>query len=327
MIKLIVLDYDGTLLNSKKEITERNFNALHAVLSKGIKVMVASARPFYRLRPMLKKLEIEDSDQYTISFNGGLVINNTAEEIVFSGSFSDKDVKEIVEIGKQVGTNMFLYESDRILSNVEDKVYQRKNPDVKFHVIENMEGFNFNNEKIYKIAYVNSPEKTKRLKSELPIEMFNNYEITSSVPQFVEIVPKGVTKAHALNIIGNKLHISAEEMMAFGDEDNDLPMIEYVGCGIAMGNATEQIKRKADYITATNDANGVAQAIDHFFVFNKWGENQLIESILSCLKENGQLENFYYSDFESNINIMSLFVRFDGEDEIKIMDLLKKFNK
>lgn len=264
MYKLIVLDCDGTLLNSKKEISEKTVAVLKTVMTKGVKVMIASARPFYRLKPFLNRLGNDTHDQYTISFNGGLITNNIETETVFSGDFSAQQLKEVISIGDMLKTNMFIYTRDAIFSNFNDEKYKKKNPDVSFNVT-NLDNFDFNSSQIYKMAYVNSPENTLKLRSKLPAVLFESYEISSSVPQFVEIVPKNITKAGALRIVGEKLGITAEDVIAFGDQDNDIPMIDYAGCGVAMGNSSEAVKRKADFITTTNDEDGVAVAVEKYF--------------------------------------------------------------
>lgn len=264
MYKLIVLDCDGTLLNSKKEITDRTLKTINAVVNNGVKIMLASARPFYRLKPIIAQLGIDADNHYTISFNGGLVTNNTESEILFSREFSAEQVNEIVNIGKTKKTNIFLYARKAIYSNFNDEKYKQKNPDVNFNVVDFTE-FDFNSTKIYKIAYVNSPEDTIKLRKELPNHILNNYEISSSVPQFVEIVPKGITKADALMHIQKKLCIKSEDIIAFGDQDNDIPMLIYAGCGIAMGNSPDVVKETASFITTSNDEDGVAVALEHFF--------------------------------------------------------------
>lgn len=264
MYKLIVFDCDGTLLNSKKEITERTLTAVRAVTARGIKVMLASARPFYRLKPILKLLCIDKWDQYSISFNGGLITNNTESETVFSGSFSTQEVKDIISIGDALKTNMFLYVRNGIFSNVNDEKYKKKNPDVTFEVVD-FSSIDFESAKIYKIAYVNTPEETLRLRTKLQPKMFRDYEISSSVPQFVEIVPKGITKAKALEIVCKRLSLTPEDIIAFGDQDNDIPLLDYAGCGIAMGNSPDAVKEKATFTTSTNDEDGVAVALEKYF--------------------------------------------------------------
>lgn len=264
MYKLIVLDCDGTLLNSSKIITERTKKALTYVVAKDVKVMIASARPFYRLKPILSELGINVDNQFTIAFNGALVVNNTESEVLFSKGFNYEQIREIIEMGNLFSTKMFLYSKDAIYSNIDDEKYRKKNPDVNFNVVS-LEELDYTKIPIYKIAYVNTPEETIKLRSKLPAHIFEKYEVSSSVPQFVEIVNKGVTKAGALALIQGRMGVKASEVLAFGDQDNDIPMLKNAGGSVVMGNASDDIKAYATFVTKSNDEDGVAVAIEHFW--------------------------------------------------------------
>lgn len=264
-IKMIALDCDGTLLNSNKKITDKTKNAIAKAISCGIKVMLASARPFYRLKPILTTLGSNVADQYTIAFNGGLIMNNNETEVVLSQSFTAEQMQRIIEVGDQVETMMFLYTQNSILANMDDPKYRKKNPDVAF-LVRDLHKEDYTQTKIFKVAYVNKPEVTTQLKANLPVDMYDSFEVSSSVPQFVEFTQKGVTKAHALDLICEKMGISSMDIIAFGDEDNDLPMLAYAGFGVAMGNASQMVKAAADYVTATNDEDGVAVALTNLGV-------------------------------------------------------------
>lgn len=258
--KMIVLDCDGTLLNSKKIITEATKSAITYAMACGVKVMLASARPFYRLKPIITALRGDVADQYTIAFNGALVMNNTETEVILSQSFTAGQINRIIEVGEEVDTMMFLYTKNAILSNRDDPIYRQKNPDVAFFVC-NLHDVDFTKTEVFKVAYVNKPDVTVQLRADLPRDLYDNLEISSSVPQFLEFTPKGITKAYALNLLCKKMGINFNEVVAFGDEDNDLPMLNFAGFGVAMGNASQAVKDAADYITATNDEDGVAAAL------------------------------------------------------------------
>ena len=258
--KMIVLDCDGTLLNSKKIISDVTKSAIAKAMNRNVKVMLASARPFYRLKPILATLGSNLEDQYTIAFNGGLIMNNTESEVILSQSFTSDQMKRIIEVGDEFGTMMFLYTQNAILANMDDPKYRQKNPDVAFYV-RDLHEVDFTQTEIFKVAYVNKPEATLRLKTSLPADMYDNFEISSSVPQFVEFTKKGVTKAYALDLLCKKMGIDPKEVVAFGDEDNDLPMLNFAGFGVAMGNASQPVKDAADHVTATNDEDGVAAAL------------------------------------------------------------------
>jgi hypothetical protein len=110
---------------------------------------------------------------------------------------------------------------------------------------------------------VNTPEETQALREKLSSKIYDLYEISSSVPEFVEFVSKGITKSGALELIGKKLGISPKEIIAFGDQDNDIPMLKYAGFSVAMANGSKEVKNFADHVTASNDEDGVALAIEN----------------------------------------------------------------
>ena len=107
MYKLIAIDCDGTLLNSKKEISPRTIQAIKIAKNSGAKVVLATARPFYRLKKYLKQLDLLTDDQYTICFNGGMVVNNTETETVFLRCFSKKHTYELIKTGLKFNTKIF----------------------------------------------------------------------------------------------------------------------------------------------------------------------------------------------------------------------------
>lgn len=264
MYKLIALDCDGTLLTSKKEITENSLSVIKQLTESGVKIVLASARPYYRLKKYLNKMGLVSQHNYTIAFNGGLVISNYQDEIIYSKGFDNASVSDILSLAHELSTNVFLYTKNSIISNINDEVYKKRNPDVNY-VVDDIFHMSFHDNEIFKIAYVNKPERTKELREKLPNELFQKYEISSSVPQFIEFVSRGVTKFNALKIIGETCGIKPDEMIAFGDEDNDIPMLKLAGYGIAMGNASENVKKCADMITENNDNEGVAIALSKLF--------------------------------------------------------------
>ena len=262
MYKMIILDCDGTLLNSKKELTDKTIKSIKRVIKCGTSVIIASARPYYRLKAYINALGLDN--QYTIAFNGGAVIDNSTDTVVYSKTFKSFEVEDIVKRAYEYNTEFFLYSANAIYSSFNDEKYKKKNPDVNFHVIK--DGFTVSDYNIYKIAYVNAPEKTVRLRSDLPREFLTKYEASSSVPQFIEFVPKGVNKAEAIDKVCELLKINKNEIIAFGDQENDIPLLEYSGYAVAMGNAPDIVKNIADEVTLKNDEDGVALTLDKLFV-------------------------------------------------------------
>ena len=263
MIKLIVLDCDGTLLNSYGKITPKTRNLLQTCCGRNIKVMLASARPFYRVVPFLRYLNIEQSSQYTISFNGGLVTNNTGTEIIRSCPFEVEQISELTDIGVSMDAEIFLYSNNQVFSNRDDAIYRKDNPDANFCVAD-LKKLDFCMYPVFKITYVSSPEERDALRAALPSRLFDQYEISGSDVRFIEMARRGATKGNALCEVSRMLEILPEEIMAFGDQDNDISMLRYAGIGVAMGNAPQIVKNNADYITTSNNEEGVAKALEYY---------------------------------------------------------------
>lgn len=262
MYKLAAIDLDGTLLTPDRKITPRSADAIKSWQSNGLRVVLATARPFYRIEKYLRRLDLSGRNDYAISFNGGLVMRADGLEQIYSHSFTKEEVVAVVSYGKNLDAPIFLYLEDRILSNRDDPLYREKNPDVDFSVVDDLAALDYDQQPVYKIAYVGSPEAVKKMRKELPRRLDQGFEVSSSVPQFVDFVPLGTSKAKALEMIGERLGISRDEMVAFGDEDNDVPLLEFAGLGVAMHNASDAVKEIADKVCESNADEGVARTLE-----------------------------------------------------------------
>lgn len=243
-IEAIILDLDGTLLDDNKKIGDKTIEYLKQIKN-NVKIIPASARQFCTIKPYLETLDLLEENNYTICFNGSLIVNNKEAEI-FS-SYIDKSV--VIKI------------DDFILDNKIDWTYYLYDNRLLRNEISNIKEF-VNENKIYKIVGISIPEVINKIRSNLPKEVLDNLEITSSELNRIEFVNKGMTKVKAIELLLNKLDIDKENVVAIGDGDNDIDMIKYVGCGIAMLNSPEIVKENADIITKySNNEDGVFHAI------------------------------------------------------------------
>ena len=119
---------------------------------------------------------------------------------------------------------------------------------------------------IYKVCFIDKPEKIIEKRKQISEEILKKYEITSSVPEYLEIVKKGIKKSEAIKVVLEKYHIQQDEVMAIGDGENDVEMLEFAGLGIAMENAKEEVKRFANDVTTSNNHDGVANAIEKYIL-------------------------------------------------------------
>ncbi len=244
-LKAIILDFDGTLLDDNKKISDKTLNILKQIKN-DIKIIPASARQFCTIKPYLEKLELLDDNNYTICFNGSLIVNNKEKEL-FS-SYIDKNVVIMIDgfiLDNNINWIYFLYDSRLLRDDISDiKEFVNKN-------------------KIYKIVGISTPNIINKIKKNLPKYIVDNLEITSSELSRIEFVNKGMTKVKAIDFLLNKLDIDKENAVAIGDGDNDIDMIKYVGCGIAMLNSPEIVKQNADIVTKhSNNEDGVYYVIN-----------------------------------------------------------------
>ena len=258
MYKLIALDCDGTLLNDKKEIDQETIDILRKVKDKDIKIVLATSRPFYKLRRYLKELDLVDKEQYTIAFNGGYILNNTEDIILHKVSLDNDIVSKIINFGKQFNLYTYAYINNRILASDYYEDYVKSNLDTIVEVsdLDNIK------EPVYKII-IHGPDKeeVKRARNLLDDSFSSLCEITSSNENNIEFIPFGNSKPHALELLGKKLNIDRSEMIAFGDNENDLEMFNFVGYRIAMSNGIDELKSIANRITLSNNENGIASAL------------------------------------------------------------------
>lgn len=244
MYRMLVLDLDGTLLNKEKEIDSLTKNVLMKA-AETMKIVLASARGYYRIERYVKELELEKKNQYTIAYNGSIIVDNK-NGLYFEQSISIENMMELALFMKRKSfLRWILYTSN---FSIELADVSNLSLFIKLH-------------KIYKIVFLGEAEEVRREKELLPQNFYEMFEITRSESTRVEFVPKGMTKVCAIEKIANLLNISQQDIIAIGDGENDIEMLRYAGLGIAMGNASDAVKEAADSITDNNDNNGVGKAL------------------------------------------------------------------
>ena len=263
MIKLIAIDLDGTLLNSKKEVTIRNKQALARAKAQGVKVVICTGRPLRAIRPYLDELSLKDAGDYSITFNGGLVQKNETGEIIEKAALQLADVHELIAVAEGLNMPLDIVSEEIVLTLPTSadhlSIYGSLNPllDCRPFAIDALDETKLYNKAV--IAY-----HQEVLDPKIPAEVSEKFEIIKSRNNLLEFMPKGITKAYGISLLAQDLGIDQTEVMAIGDEENDLPMIRYAGIGVAMENAVPMIKEAADVVTDSNEADGVAKVIEKY---------------------------------------------------------------
>ncbi|MDT2830143.1 Cof-type HAD-IIB family hydrolase [Vagococcus carniphilus] len=266
MIKLIAIDLDGTLLTDEKTITDRNKEVLTKAKEQGVKVVLCTGRPLIAVESYLNRLELRDPGDYSITFNGGAVQKNDTGEELLSYSLTLKDVQDMAEMMTELDLPLDVISVDTCYNLTTSKskksLYETLNPILDFKTVspaELDESITFNKMVVgVEPAYLD--EKLKQL----PQEWYDRFNIMKSRECLLEIIHPEVSKAHGIDLLAKELGIKQSEVMAIGDEENDVSMIEYAGMGVVMGNGNERVKKLAQFVTKSNEEDGVAYAVEKF---------------------------------------------------------------
>jgi len=266
MYKLIAIDMDGTLLNDNKQISPGNFEAIQQASKNGVKVVLASGRPLIGFKRYLEELNLVSKENYAVAFNGALVQSSEGNEIISRTSLTLEDYKYLYNLSKKLKVNILASTENSVISPKETK-YTRYEAEIN-HIpndiiaVDEVEG----NTIIVKVMFVDEPKIIEDIMAKIPEEVRMKYTIVRSAPFYLEFLHKSVNKGSGVAALAEKLNIKQEEVICIGDAGNDIHMIKYAGLGVAMGNAFPEVKRVANFITKTNEQDGVAYIINKFIL-------------------------------------------------------------
>ena len=259
--KLITLDIDGTLINSEGIITAETAQAIRRCRDAGVMVTISTGRPIQGVRNFIDELGL---DGPIITYNGAMIVDAVTGEILFGQEMLRQDADQVVRLGLERDTTIIVWSKNELYVNkINGHVnsYRKLSGEepVVFTDIAPIAGRG-----VTKIIWIDEVDRIEAWKKGIKHIVNDSVTYCTSQPYFLEFFSSSVSKAVALEFIGRKLGIRKEEMIAVGDGFNDLSMIEYAGLGVAMGNAPAGVREKADYVTASNDENGVAKVIYKF---------------------------------------------------------------
>jgi hypothetical protein len=267
MQKIIFLDLDGTLTNDEKKITPKTKDALMEIQKQGHIVALASGRPTPGMVPVAKELELEKYGGYILSFNGGKIINWKTKETVFENVMDRKYIPELLRYARQNNLGLITYDANHALVATRmdkyiamEAMFINKIPAYMTDVVKYV---NYNPNKC---LFTVEPELSEYHEKILSEKFGRELGIYRSCDYFIEVVPKGIDKAASIKVLTSQLGISRENIIACGDGFNDLSMIQYAGVGVAMENAVDAVKKEADYITTSNNEDGIAKVIEKYIL-------------------------------------------------------------
>ncbi|HJE86761.1 Cof-type HAD-IIB family hydrolase [Levilactobacillus brevis] len=266
MIKMIALDLDETLLNTDKTISEENAATLRQLHTAGMKVVLCTGRPINAIWGYLEQLGLTTSEDYTITFNGALVIQNTTKEALAQSGLSKHDFQPLHAFAQENGYPLDILDFDQVypVADLTPSVYQHmlkapmdfvptKFADLPDHLFS-------------KAVMATDSEILDQVVSNLTPALRDQYHVVRSQPKILEFLAADMDKAVGLGQLLTHFGWDFSNLMAFGDAENDLGMIKAAGDGVAMLNGQPGIKTAADHLTpTTNNEAGVAAYLKQRF--------------------------------------------------------------
>lgn len=263
---LAVFDLDGTLTNSRKQVTPASRRAITAIMDRGVSVALASGRPTCGIMPVAEALGLDRRGGYILAYNGGVITDCRTGDVLYSSTLRRDVLPELADAARRSGTTLITYRGGDILTENPDDEYVQEEAHINamrtVRVDNLVEAVDFDPPKCLITGH---PRRLVPLEDDISEAMDGRLEAYRSAPYFLEVVPVGIDKALSLNRLLAHLGLSPQDMVAFGDGYNDFSMLRLAGVGVAMGNAAPEVRAVADYVTADNDHEGIAQAIARFF--------------------------------------------------------------
>lgn len=262
--KLLVLDVDGTLLNDEREISKRTLAALLKVQQMGVRIVLASGRPTYGLMPLAKTLELGNYGGFVLSYNGCQIIKAQNGEILFERRINPEMLPYLEKKACKNGFAIFTYHDDTLITDSPDNEYIKNEALLNnLKIIKEDEFSTAIDFAPCKCMLVSDKEKALiGLEQHWEKRLAGTLDAFRSEPYFLEVVPCGVNKANTLGALLEHLGVTREEVIAVGDGVCDVTMLQLAGMGVAMGHSQDSVKVCADYVTASNEEDGVALAVE-----------------------------------------------------------------
>ena len=260
--KLIALDIDGTLTNDEKKITADTRNTLLKLQEQGSRIILASARPAPGLSAVSDQLKLPEYHGILMSYNGGQILDATDGTLLSETHMELQKTKELLRFLEKLPVTVILDDGTRFYvtdSHGYKVEYECWNNQMECTEVENLADFlNFSPVKL--LLSVN-PEQISTVQNAIRSHLSEDLTVVRTAPFYLEIIPSSINKGKGLLDICSYLGIQQADTVAFGDSENDIPMLKAAGCGIAMENGEPAVKAAADMVTRSNNSDGIAFAL------------------------------------------------------------------
>jgi Cof subfamily protein (haloacid dehalogenase superfamily) len=276
-IKLVALDLDDTLLDPNLRITEDSVRSIQEVRKQGVRITISTGRMYSSALPYALQLGI---DVPLITYQGALVKSSLSEEVLYFKPVPPRLAREVIQFFQRSGVHCHSYFNDRLVmeSLTEEGEFYARLAGVEAVIVDDLAGSLETNAALKIIAISNNEPKLLDLEQQLKSKYGDELHITRSKPYFLEVMHPEADKARALEVVARHYRIDRQDVMAIGDSYNDLEMLKWAGVGVAMGNAIQTVKDAADFVTASNEDEGVAQALRRFILQEAQGDGSRVLS-------------------------------------------------
>ena len=267
---VLALDLDGTLTDSKKRISERTKESIDKFIAAGGTVALASGRPTFGVMPVAKILELDKKGGYILSYNGGCFLDCKNNKQLFMKELTHEYLPILEKQAKDFGINLMTYNGDKAYAlDIDEQYYMIEininhfirvkanplTPQITFPII--------------KCLMTADGDYLAKVEKEMKKYWEGKLNIVRSEPYFLEVTEVGIDKASTITNMVKKLGKSVDNLICCGDGFNDLSMIQAAGIGVAMANAQERVRAAADYITKSNDVDGIVDVVENLFKWEK----------------------------------------------------------
>lgn len=262
-IKAIAVDLDGTLLNSDHKISPRTVRVLKQAMAQGVQVILATGKTSTSREKPVRQLGLNTPGVYSqglvlVDADGSVRFERTmdpaaARAVIAFAEAHDCDLIAVVASGTRILANRAGALVDFVIAHHEPT------PDI-VGPLSRLPA----DTRINKLVLLTDPARIPALRTALAAQLNGSAELVRSMPQLLEALPAGASKGDGLRRLLESMGIDPRDVMALGDADNDLEMLTMVGLGVAMGNGNDRVKAAADFVTASNDEDGVAAAVERF---------------------------------------------------------------
>lgn len=261
MYKLIAIDLDGTLLTDELLITPRTIKAIQKAVEIGTVITIATGRMFPSAKSIAKQLGINVP---VITYQGAIIKSINDNEVMYERLIPPDIAQRLVEIARDKKLHLQVYQNDILYAASEnDKIIEYSKKSNVPYIIEPDLG-KLAKQGFTKALFIEEPSYLVNLQDELRALFGENAHIAKSLVDYLEVTHPEANKGSALLHLASKLGIDRTEIIGIGDNHNDIELIKTAGLGIAMGNGVQELKDIADYISLTNNEEGVLHAIEKF---------------------------------------------------------------